>query len=320
MPFAFATTFLAALAPLSAQTRAASAASATTSAPTGNDLVFWHSDDKSQRGRVVSYDSRGIKLEVLLVAGQPPAQVTIPYSEIARIEFAPNANEIALLAAPEKNERAILDGWAQRRPLLAMPASNAGEFGIAAANLLLSGTAPAEQEQALAIFQAVESSDWNDDRRSLARRGRLRAMIALGKGTEAVAEARKVAEEAEDPEVTIEANLVVGEAAFAQLKKLQEDHPRWEDDVNVRPERQRLLLEALDHLLHPSLFHGSDGEASPKGLWRALEVCEFDGRRTHAIELATDIAVLYPGTPEAQKAADFLKTNQPDSKNNDDAP
>jgi hypothetical protein len=294
--------------PSAGSTATAPAPNATDS---NSDVLFWR-NGKEQKGRVLSTDPRGIRFQVVLVANQPPATVTIPLSEIARIEFAPNPAEDALLNAG-KDRAAIVALWKQRQPLLGLPTSNAGAFGLAVANLALSGTDTPSREEALRIFQTIESTDWDDERRSLARRGRLRTMIALGKGADAVAEARKIAEEAEDPQVAIEANLVLGDAAFAQLKKLEEDNPRWDEDVNVRPERQRLLLEALDHLLYPALFHGSDQASSAKGLWRALEVCQFDKRLTHAVELARDLTELYPKSDEAARAVEFLKTQSTES-------
>ncbi len=282
-------------------------------APTSSgaqDVMFWRNGN-IQKGKVIGYDARAIRFEVFIAPSQPPAIVTVPLSEIERIEFAPNPQEKALLAkaGDPSQTAALLEAWRQREPLLALPASNAGAFGIGAANALLSGTDARLHQLALEIFRAAETRDWDEERRSAARRGRLRAMIALGDGEKAVAEARKVAQEAEDPDVAIEANLLLGEAAFAQLKKLQEDNPRWEEDVNVRPERQRLLHEAIDHLLHPALFYGSEEAPAAKGLWRAVQLCEMVGHISQGIELARDITELYPTSNEAGLAAEFLKSH-----------
>jgi hypothetical protein len=287
----------------------------------GQDVMFWR-NSTIQRGKVKSYDARVIRFEVVIAPGQPPAIVTVPMSEIERIDFAPNPQEKALLAKAGdlSHSAALLEAWRQREPLLTLPASNAGAFGIGAANALLSSADTKQKNQALDIFCTVEARDWDEERRSAARRGRLRAMIALGDGEKAVAEARKIAQEAEDPGVAIEANLMLGEVAFAQLKKLQEDNPRWEEDVNVRPERQRLLHEAIDHLLYPALFHGSEEAPAAKGLWRAVQLCEMAGRITQGAELARDITELYATAKEAGLAAQFLKShaqNHPQTTDHD---
>jgi hypothetical protein len=79
----------------------------------------------------------------------------------------------------------------------------------------------------------------------------------------------------------------------------------------VRPERERLFHEALDLYLFPYLFHGTETAAAARGLWGGLQLCQSGGAPAEARELAMDLTILYPGTPQAAEARRFLETNPP---------
>jgi hypothetical protein len=167
---------------------------------------------------------------------------------------------------------------------------------------------PGDAATALAVFSEIEKLSWSDDDTTLARQGRLRAMVATGDAASAVTEALELAKVSEDPAVLVEAKFILAEAADKQLRKLIEDNPRWEEDVNVVPERARLLNEALDLYLFPYLFFGSETQAATRGLWGAIGVHDFLGDKVLAREAARDLVAIYPGTPQARLASDFLAT------------
>jgi len=139
-----------------------------------------------------------------------------------------------------------------------------------------------------------------------AKEGRLRAMVATGRAGEAVREAEEIASATEDPAVLIEAKHILAEAAGASLKKLLEDNPRWEEDLNVIPERNRLYHEAVDLFLYPALFEGSQADAAARGLWGAVGIYQLAGESANALECARDITILYTGTKYAAPAKDFI--------------
>lgn len=258
-------------------------------------------------GKITAFDQDAIRMEVEVIPGQPPGRIAVPRSDILRVEFAPDPEGEALLASrsPDKFD-AIEAQWLKRRPTLAIEGSNAGEFGLATASLLLDRARAGDRERALRLFDLIEREDWSDLRRSSARGGRLKAMVLLGRAAEAIAEARQIVGQTEDPAVLIESHHVLGEASFAALKKLVEENPRWREDVFVRPDYDRYFNEALDHYLFAPLFHGSVEQAAARGLWSAAEVWAFHGDPAEQKRLAGDIAALYPGSAFAARAKALL--------------
>lgn len=263
-------------------------------------------------GRITGYDQDAIRMEVEVLPGQPPGRIAVPHRDILRVEFAPDPDGDALLArrSPESFD-AIESEWLKRRPALAIEGSNAGEFGLATATLLLDRGRAGDRERALQIFDLIEREDWSDLRKSSARGGRLKTMVLLGRATEAIEEARRIVSQTDDPAVLIESHHVLGEAAFAALKKLVEENPRWREDIFVRPDYFRLFNEALDHYLFAPLFHGSHEAPAARGLWSAAEVFAFNGDTAQQRRLAADITALYPSSPYAAQARALLTQTTP---------
>ena len=280
----------------------------------GQDVIT-RADGSRQSARVLGIDERTLKLEVALVPGQPPASVTVPRGEVVRIDFASSEEEQKLLkAGPGADPVQVARAWSAKEPFLRVAESNAGAFGLIYAAQL--AKVAGREGEALALFERLEREDWNERRRDEAGRGKLTAMIATGRAAEALEQAKQLAVNAEDPATLIEAKYVLAEASFKTLKQLVEDNPRWEEDEKVRPERHRLYHETLDLYLFPYVFHGAEKGPAARGLWGALEVYRFVRELPGAVELARDLAVLYPDSAEAKKAKDFLSTQptKPDSK------
>jgi hypothetical protein len=274
--------------------------------------IINRADGTRQPGRVVGVDDRVLKLEVVLVQGQPPATVTVPRAEVATIDFAANEEEQRLLNAGASADRAqIARLWTQKEPLLRVANSNAGAFGLVYAGQLLK--AAGREADALKLYERLEKEDWNESRREAAGRGKLSAMIATGRAAEAVEQAKQLAINAEDPATLIEAKYVLAEASFKTFKQLLDDNPRWEEDETVRPERHRLYHETLDLFLYPYVFYGAEQAPAARGLWGAVELYRFVKEAPRAADLARDLVVLYPQSGEAKLARDFLAT-QPGPK------
>ncbi len=283
------------------------------------DVVFLRNGGV-QKGELLEVTGGKLRFRVILRADQPPATIAIPIEAIERIELLPDRELERILGAPESvNREELVSRWDAIQELLGVASSPAGALGLAAADALLAAEDIASRQRAVEIFERIENEDWNEQRRGRARSGRLRAKIALGQGEEAVEEARRLALEADSPEVAIEANLLLGNAAFAQLRKLEEEHPRWSEDVFVRPERARLFHDALDRLLYPALCHGWREPDAARGLWAAAGVYRFDGRIQEALELARDIVELYPGSAQAEPARVFISENAEDISFNADS-
>jgi hypothetical protein len=273
--------------------------------------------------RVVGIEDASIRIQKPLPArpGVPQpvfAVVRIPRAEVDRIEFAPQETRDRQVREATTGQLPEIEAlWRQHEPWLAIPRSPAGSIGLAYGGLLLRTKDPARAATALALFRQIESKTWNDDERMQAKQGRLSAMVATGQAAEAVREAAELAKLSEDPAVLVEAKFILAKAADTRLRALIEANPRWQEDVFVIPERNRLYHEALDLYLHPYLFFGSESEAASRGLWGACGVYQFTGESDRAAALAQDLVTLYPETPSALQAQKFLdalpkETRKPD--------
>jgi hypothetical protein len=279
-----------------------------------DDVIFMNNGDK-RAGQLVSFDEKLIRLQVPLPAppgsspGSPQAfaSVSIPRSDVAQIEFSSSPARDALLRSVTPAQAAEIETeWIKLSPWLAMPRSPAGKVALAWGDLLLRANDPAQAAKALELFQLVESQTWSDDEKMIARQGRLRAMVATGRAKEAVAEAVELAAITEEPAVLIEAKFILAEADATALRRLVEENPRWQEDIFVRPEHARLLNESLDLYLYPYLFFGSEIEPAARGLWGALQIYDFVGEKSQALECARDLAAIYPNTKYANLAANFV--------------
>jgi len=272
------------------------------------DVVF-RTDGSSVAGTVKTADAKFLRIAVQLAANQPAAELSVPISTIERIDFGEQEALAEYVKKADRSKRAEVERfWTARKPLLGLANSMAGAFGLLLGNFLLDEKQASERERALTIFQEIETGDWSEERQSKAREGRLRALVKLGRADQAIKEANAMTESDNAPEVVIEAKFVLAEARTQQLKKLEDENPRWQIDDRVRPERERLYHEALDLYLYPFLFQGAREEESARGLWRATELYQFAGEKEKAIETARDVAILYPDTSYVSQANSLLDT------------
>lgn len=270
------------------------------------DTIFMATGE-TRVGQIKGIDAKNLSVSVPLDPKNPAvlATVAIARSNVVRIEFAPNDVLNAQLAEG-KNLDVLARLWTQWQPYLEIPKSPAGRVGMAYGDALLRAGDPVQVPKALEIYKQVEESSWNDDDKGLAQQGRLRAMIAGGQAAQAVDEAREIAKDSEDPAVLIEAKYIMAEAAGASFRKLVEDNPRWQQDLNIIPERNRLYAEALDLYLYPYLFFGSEIEPASRGLAGAMAIYQFTGEKRLATETARDLVEIYPGTKYAAEAQSYL--------------
>lgn len=276
------------------------------------DTVFLNDSSNTVRsGRITSVDSNHIRFEVPLATGGPGAKMSlsIPRTQILRVEFAENESRDELLKDPDLadiHEIGVL--WQAWGAVLDLPKSPAPRIGNIYGSLLLQSGEPNRATEALEIFTRIETQGWDDDAKRIARQGRLRAMVATGNAAAAVTEAEQLAVESEDPEVLIEAKFILAEAAMSALTKLEADNPRWMEDIHVRPERERLYHESLELYLYPYLFFGTEEESASRGLWGAIRVHQLNHDIPSAIEASRDMVRLYPNTPYARQTEEFLAT------------
>jgi len=284
-------------------------------------------------GTILSADDKSFRLEVKLGepatpgAPAPKASTTIPRADVDFIEFASDpARDEKLRTATTANIVEIEVYWNRQRPWLSFPRSPAGKIGTRLGHLLLDTKDPERSRRALDIFTEIESTSWDASDKTAARQGRLRAMVATGQAEAAIGEAQKLAAETEDPEILIEANYILAQAADREFRAFLAENPRWDIDQFVVQQRHDIYNRVLALYLYPSLFHGSDNEKAARGLWGAVGIYQLAAKNAKeagdpaleksqtelAIETSRDIAALYPATPEAKLAADYLASLTPE--------
>lgn len=261
-------------------------------------------DGRVAQGRILNLARPLISMELQLPGVVGSAKRDIPAAEVEFIDFAPLPGEAEALAAPgdPKQQDMLLKLWQEKSVRLPWPANNAGDIGLALADQLLATAEPEPVERAFRIYSLVEKDDWDQARRNRAQTGRLRCLIQLKRVEDAIAEARSVARDSEDPALLIEAQFVIAQADFEKLRRFQTEHPRWEQDDELTAERTQLYHQVLDQFLHTPLFHGSSEDRAAQALWQVIEVHQFAGEPLLALEHARDLLRLYPKTPEAARA------------------
>ena len=293
----------------------------------GFDIIYLKSGEPL-KCRIDAAVEGYVKARVLVESpsGATTVARTIRLSEVARIDFeTPEAESAALENAGPEELEAIRELWNQKRKLLGVPQSNAGEAGLILAGLLLDGSkgtdaSPARRQIALETFEAVEQGDWDPGRRMRGKHGRLRALLALGRPDEALVEARQIQKEAEDPAILIETRHVMARAALQELKALVDENPKWRDDDDVRATVDAAFQSAVDQFLHPFLFHGASAEPAARGLWGAVETYLVAGERENARKRIDDILALYPDAAVAPKARERREQLRPKNESRKAAP
>jgi len=265
-------------------------------------------------GKIVGLDERVYRLAIPApMPGQPPAVIAINREEVDRIVFGPEPEIDSLESDPALARLATARvQWQRLEPFLAIPESHAARGGMAYAYILLLSTDPKRHEEALALYRRIEEEAWNPLDRDRATRGRLTAMLQMGMVEEASQEAQILADEAEDPELLLETQLLLAQSRLAALRELLEENPRWSEDPPVRAQRNQLLNESIDLALYPFLFHGTAHEQAARGLWLAREAYLLAEDEAPARAVATDILAIYPQTRYAELAREALSTSDPD--------
>lgn len=269
-------------------------------------------------GKIISFDERFIRLELDIpaesgAAAQSVASIALPRGDVLSIDFALDPQrDAAIRSAAVPDIPALEADWKIFKPWLEMPRSPSGSIACALGNALLATKERRNADRALELFTLVEEKAWQASDKARAREGRLRAMMATGKAAKAIEEAKALADETEDPEILIEANYLLAQAAEKELSEFLKENPRWDIDVNVIDQRHRLYNRVLELYLYPSLFFGTTNEKASRGLWGAIGIYRASGVERLAIETSRDILAFYPKTPEAEQARTYLASLKPE--------
>lgn len=240
------------------------------------------------------------------------ARRTVPTAGIEYIEFDFREGEAALFEKRHEATAGELQAWWDFSfPHLHRPRSRTAAYGIAYAEALLRESPDTAAPRALSIFDRIIERAWAPADVVLAKQGRLRALMALGDLETATVEAQRLASQTEDAGLLIEVKYLLATADFQKLRALQEEHPRWEDDDEVRPERNQLYHRVLDLFLWPHLFHATHEEAAARGLAGAARLFLFAGEIASARARWEDLIHLYPATTFAADAKTLLESHPP---------
>ena len=269
-------------------------------------------------GKIISADEKFIRLQLDIPAqpGSTPQAVpsiALPRSDVQSINFAIDTTRDATMrSAAIPDIPALEQYWEKLRPWLDFPRSPSASVACALGNALLATKERKNADRALELFTLIEEKAWQASDKSRAREGRLRAMTATGKAAKAIEEAKTLAAETEDPEILIEANYLMAQAAEKSLRAFLKENPRWKIDPAVIDERHQLHRRALELYLYPSLFFGTNNEKAARGLWGAVGIYRTSGEEQLAVETSRDILAFYPATPEAEQAKTYLASLSPE--------
>lgn len=250
------------------------------------------------------------------------ARRTISTSEVAYVEFDFEPGEEEAFAAKETLDMESVEAWWNHHfAHLHRPRSRTGAWGIALGYALLDKDVDLYGSRALQLFDRIAERAWSEIDVAAAKRGRLHALMRLGELERAITEANILAGQTEDPELLIEVKHLLAEADFARLRELEEEHPRWDEDDEVRPERNELYHSIIDQFMWPYLFHAAREEAAARGLFGAGLVYEFGGEAGLATNAYRDLIALYPESEARTKADRRLEgLANKDFKENSDKP
>ncbi|MBP84797.1 MAG: hypothetical protein CMO61_13215 [Verrucomicrobiales bacterium] len=249
---------------------------------------------------------------------------TIKTSEVDYVEFdfEPGEEEAFSNRAAQNRETAEV-WWNHHFAHLHRPRSRTAAWGIALGYALIDEDSELYGNRALQLFERIADRAWSGIDVAAAKRGRLRAMMAIGDLERATSEAKILATQTEDPELLIEVKYLLAQADFERLKELEDENPRWYDDDEVRPLRNELYQGVIDQFMWPYLFHAAQEKAASRGLLQAGVVYEFGGDEERSISAYRDLAALYPESearPEGELRLQNLineesKENKPEPTN-----
>jgi hypothetical protein len=259
--------------------------------------------------RIIQATAQAVTVEKTLPAGLVTR--VIPLADLAGVSHTFTARESEWHRQPAPAAVPPLRVyWETRQATLRLAGSNAGETGLALARALRLAGDPAALDEAGKILDQIRSQD--PEKRRVARAGAERTTLDFirsmqsGKPAETDQLAWSITEDADNADAMLLATAFLAERHFAELKATEEAHPRWVDDDEVRPLRERLYHLSLDFSLYPSLFHGSRDKEASAGLKMAAAVYQFTGANRLAVSTLEDLAALYPDSEAARETVPLL--------------
>lgn len=268
-------------------------------------------------GKVEEVRTNSVKMTVIIRTdgGEARGSRTLERSSIVAVDFTQGAEERELLKNASASDAGKLESLlSEKRAWYGLPNSPTGEIALRLAHILAEENREEGLRKALALLEEVIARDWNEDRRRQAQARRLHLLVSSGRLPQAKREVEEILAKESDESLSIEARYVMGLLHREALRRLGEEHPRWREDDEVRPERERLFHAAVDAFLHAHVFHGSREEQAARGLWAASELYRRDGLENDARAKSQDIITFYPNTKYASMAKVAIEAKKASSQ------
>ncbi|MFK7851424.1 MAG: hypothetical protein AB8D78_10640 [Akkermansiaceae bacterium] len=286
------------------------------------DIITWADESRGEpfTVRFISADEKDVVVEKTL--SNTLARRTLPFREIQNLRFQFTPTESAIHQNPEQKHIPILRAlWDNRKPTLRLNNPETALTGLCLVETLRVEPSTETLKESSEILLTILGKDLPSHLKTRAT-GETYIndfLIALEEKNIALAEeaAWKITAESEYPDAMLIATSFLGKRHFEQLKAIQEEHPRWHLDDEIKPLRQRLYQLSLDFVLYPSLFHPTREIAASEGLKAAAEVYQFTQSRELRLAALEDLAALYPNSEAAKQTAEELenlRANKPDPK------
>ncbi len=269
-----------------------------------DQLHFKNGETIEGKVGAITHETVEVHLSVALGGGKRGG-VTRTYSlqGVDYIEFESTQEEARLLGlGGEAPRKALQKLWDRGLPYLQQPRSRTGRLGLLYAKVLLKSDSPYHWRQAKGLCELIAEKSWSKEDRDTARTGVVRVLVRQGELAKARRAAAKEIAVGGSERAVVEGHYLLAEIGMLELRQLQRENPKWEDDDELRPKRMRIYHETLDHFLDAYLFHATRGEEAARGLLGAATAYRFGGERERAMQCLRDAMQVYPSTPAGIQA------------------
>lgn len=277
------------------------------------DEVRWADPARGPAIKTAILRATDAGLEVRKTTGATVLTRVLPYEGIGGVKFSLSRGERQLIAdARPESVPALRVFWEARRRTLKLQGSNAGELGLALARALRTSTAVGAEAEALAIAKEIAAEEADPLRRARgaaeAQTASLQQALRQATPEEAEKQAREVVEKSDDgnADLMLLATGFLMKREFEALKQVEAENPRWVEDEEIKPERERHYHLALDFALYPSVFQPLRATESAEGLWQACLVYQYTRDQPRLENALEDLLALYPGSPRQSEAQALL--------------
>lgn len=279
--------------------------------PAARQVIAYLKDGATQEGALVGYDGNSVTINCTIGTGT--AKVPFTMDRVEKIFFALDAKEKSAIDSPTADAHGQLESlWNELRPYLELPESPAAEAGIALARLLARSADETASKPALDTLEKIEAKAWNPQHKQAAKLARIAIYAQLGQ----LEKAQSLSADLGDPgiaaagplaEALLQNALARSEIAWAAVRRLETEWPKWEQMPKQIAERKRLLDEALDGFLLPAAMHPEFTSPTARGLYRAAEIFAHLGKPDDARARLREIIDYFPDPEWRERAQNLIK-------------